>query len=401
MTLLHLITRLTMGGSARNTIDSAAACLRAGYRTLLATGPAQGELDLSDVARKSGCQLVSLPALCRQVSPWRDLAALFQTWSLLRRERVQIVHTHTSKAGFIGRLAASLARVPVVIHTPHGHIFHGYYGRFTTRLFVAMERLAARFSDRLVVLTDRGAEEHLQQGIGRRHQYVTIPSGVNLSSLRARAPKRERARANVGLKSTELVILGVGRLVPVKGFDVAIQAMPEVARQVPTARLMLLGEGPERERLEDLARRLDVHQRLRLLGASNDVAAFLAAADVLVAPSRNEGMGRALVEAMALGLPVVATRVGGIPCVVEDGSTGKLVPPEDAPALAAALVSLLRNATERLELGRRGQERAESFSLATMESRLLQLYREVAAEKGLPPRGKLPEPVAPPPSPLP
>jgi glycosyltransferase involved in cell wall biosynthesis len=382
-TLLHVITRLSLGGSARNTIDSAAAAVRAGYRTILATGPSGTEVDVTVAAEKTGSEVVVIPSFRRQVSPIHDLRALIQTMGFIRREHVQIVHTHTSKAGFIGRLAAYLSRVPVIIHTPHGHIFHDYYGRTLTRFFILLERFAARLSDRIVVLTDRGAEEHLARGIGRPHQYVTIPSGVDIQALRARAPTREQARKHLGWKEEKLYLLGIGRFVPVKGFDIALEAMPDVLKVVPEAHLILKGNGPERHALERAARDLAVQDKLTFVEASERVVPYISAADVLVMPSRNEGMGRVIVEAMSVGLPVVATRVGGIPDVVADGDSGNLVAPENPRALAQALIELLQDPHKRAELGECGKKRAERFSLPRMESLLLQLYRDVSAQKGL------------------
>ena len=383
MTLLHLITRLTLGGSARNTIDSTAASVRAGYDTILATGPSGNEVNISHLAEETGCRLEFIDSLRREISPLRDLRALLATVRLIRSNKVAIVHTHTSKAGFIGRLAARIAGVPAIIHTPHGHIFYGYFGRARTALFVALERWAATFSDRLITLTEQGIHEHLAQGIGKREQYEAIPSGVDTESLKRQAPARETARERLGYLPEERILVGVGRLAPIKGFDIAVRALPGLLARVPTARLVLVGEGPERAGLEELAVALGVRHRLTITGVADDVPAFLAAADLLVAPSRNEGMGRVLVEAMSLGVPVVAAKVGGVASVIEPGRSGELVAPDDHAALARAIILLLNN--QRLLEAYRvaGPARAEQFSLPVMERNLLALYRQVALEKGL------------------
>jgi glycosyltransferase involved in cell wall biosynthesis len=293
------------------------------------------------------------------------------------------VHTHTSKAGFVGRLAARLVGVPAVIHQPHGHIFYGYYGAGRTALFVTLERLAARWTDRIVTLTPRGIEEHLARGIGRREQYRTVPSGVPTSALRARSPGRAEARARLGLPDDAFVVAGLGRLVAIKGFDLLVAALPALAAAVPSARVVLVGDGPERMALEAQAESLGVSDRLLVTGATPDVAVGLAAADALAAPSRNEGMGRALVEAMALGLPVVGADVGGIPAVVTDGETGRLVPPDDAGALAAALAELGRDAALRAKLGAAAAARAEAFSTEVAHAAMRAVYDELALAKGL------------------
>ena len=385
MRLLHLITRLSLGGSARNTIDSAAAAVRAGYDTILATGPSGDEVDVTHLAAESGCRLEVIPSLRREIAPLRDLLALVEIVGLIRRERVAIVHTHTSKAGFLGRLAARLTKVPVVIHTPHGHIFYGYYGAARTSFFIALERWSATFSDALVALTDEDMREHLERRIGTRDQYRVIPSGVDLEAFRKRAPARDVARSGLGWNTHERILVGVGRLVPVKGFDVAVRALTKLRAALPEIRLVLVGDGPERSRLERLAAASGNLSHLTITGITGDVARFLAASDVVIAPSRNEGMGRVLVEAMALGKPVVASRVGGVPSVVSHGRSGTLVQPDSPDELARALIELLNDPARMKAYCEAAVERAEQFSLRVMEQGLIALYHQLASEKGLAP----------------
>jgi len=354
---LHVITRLTLGGSAENTLATMLALEAAGYAGSLAVGVAASDAASVNDARRRGATLHDVPGLGREVGP-RDAAALVRLWRLMRAQQPAIVHTHTSKAGFIGRLAARLAGVPVVIHQPHGHIFYGYYGPRRTAFYVALERLAARWTDRIVTLTERGIDEHLVRGIGERAQYRAVPSGV-------------------------FVVVGLGRFVPVKGFDVLITALPTLAAAVPSTCVLLVGDGPERVALEAQAGRLGVRDRLRCTGVTPDIAVCLAAADVLAAPSRNEGMGRALVEGMALGLPVVGSEVGGIPAVIADGETGWLVPPGDAAALAEALVELGRDAALCAKLGAAAAARAEAFSSRVAHAAMRAIYDELMFEKRL------------------
>ncbi|OGL10649.1 MAG: hypothetical protein A3I17_09705 [Candidatus Rokubacteria bacterium RIFCSPLOWO2_02_FULL_72_37] len=381
--VVHIITRLTLGGSSENTVATVVGLAAAGYTGTLAAGLAESEAAVVADARRRGCRVVDVPSLGREARWLADLAALRELYALIRRERPAIVHTHTSKAGFLGRLAARLARVPAVIHQPHGHIFYGYWGPGRTALYVALERWAARWTDRIVTLTERGTEEHLARRIGRAAQYAAVPSGVPTSALRAAAPERGAARARLGLDPAAYVVVGVGRLISVKGFDTLVAALPRLAAEIPSAHVVLVGEGPERAALVSRAAALGVGSRLTLAGATAGVATYLAAADVLAAPSRNEGMGRALVEAMAVGLPVVATAVGGIPGVVVDGESGRLVRPDDADALAAVLVELGRDARLREALGRAARARAEAFSSAVALDRMRAVYDALARAKGL------------------
>jgi glycosyltransferase involved in cell wall biosynthesis len=382
--VLHVITRLCLGGSSANTVAQVLTLRRAGYDCRLIVGAGESDAGTLDDARQRGCPLVPLPGLGREVSPSRDLAALAALIRLMRRERPMIVHTHTSKAGFIGRLAARLAGVPVVVHQPHGHIFYGYYGALRSALFVRVERLAARWTHRIVTLTERGTAEHLARGIGRDPQFVAIPSGVPTATLRARAPARAVARARLGIAEDDFAVVGVGRLVYVKGFDLLVAALPRVVGELPAARLVLVGDGPDRAALKAQAVRLGVADRVVLAGAVAGAGAglldYLAAADVCAAPSRNEGMGRALVEAMALGLPVVGAAVGGVPDVVGPDEAGRLVPAEDSQALADALIELGQDAVLRQKLGEAAGARAEQFTTEVADARLLELYATLVRE---------------------
>lgn len=381
--VVHVITRLTLGGSSENTVGQCIALRDAGYDCVLAAGLEESETATVDDARHRDVRIAPVPALGREVSSRRDLAALAQLARLMRRERAQVVHTHTSKAGFLGRLAARLARVPAVIHQPHGHIFYGYYGPRRSAFYVALERRAARWCDRIVTLTERGTDEHLAHGIGRRVQFETIPSGVPTAALRDRAPERALARARGGVPAGAYVIVAVGRFVVVKGFDLLLAALPRVLAEVPETYVVLVGDGPERAALESQAAGLGVAERVRFAGATGEVVTWLAAADVCAAPSRNEGMGRALVEAMALGLPVIGAAVGGIPSVVGDDEAGRLVAPDDVPALGAALALLGRDTALRAKLAEAARARAEGFSTRVADQRLLALYAALTRAKGL------------------
>ena len=381
--VLHVITRLTLGGSSENTVASIVGLARAGYDCALAVSFRESEAAVLEDARRRGVRLIDVRSLGREVALLSDLAALRQLWRILRAERPAIVHTHTSKAGFIGRLAARIARVPAVIHQPHGHIFYGYYGPRLTAFYAALERRAARWSDRIITLTDQGIEEHLARSIGRREQFTTVPSGVDVDRLRAAAPPRAEARRRLGLPPDAFIVVALGRFVPIKGFDLLVEALPAVVAGVGSARLLLIGDGPERAALEGRAAALGVAGRMQITGAMTDVTGYLAAADVVAVPSRNEGMGRVLVEAMALGIPVVGAAVGGIPAVIVDGECGRLVPPDDPPALATALVDLGRDGALRGKLGGAARRRAEAFSTAEAEAKMRAVYDELVREKRL------------------
>jgi glycosyltransferase involved in cell wall biosynthesis len=295
------------------------------------------------------------------------------------------VHTHTSKAGALGRVAAWLAGVPVIIHTPHGHIFYGYYGPAMSRVIRLFERLLALITDRIVTLTDRGAQEHVQYRIAAPDKFVTIPSGIVLSAFRSIQADPAVKRNELGLPTEGPVIGTVGRLVPIKGHEWLLKAAPLVLAEFPHAMFVFLGEGPLLGWLQQLAAGLGISGHVMFMGTRQDVPECLAVFDLFAFPSLNEGMGRALIEAMAVGLPAVATRVGGIPDVVADGETGLLVPARDEAALADALLKLLRDPARRRAYGhaaRRSMD--ERFDVNAMVRAIDRLYDAAWYEKHAP-----------------
>ena len=374
--VLHIITRMDVGGSSDDTLILATRLPRPEFDSALISGPTLDPVpDLAERLAEAAVPWIQVPHLRRPVSVPRDLMALRDLRQRIRALGPDIVHTHSSKAGFVGRMAARMAGVPRIFYTPHGHVFHSYYGPPLTRMFIALERFAARFTERIVVLTDAEAEQHLAVGVGRPGQFVKIPSGVDLAAVRAEAAGGARVRRELGLSGETPVIGTVARLVAVKGLCYLVEAMPEILGRCPDAHLVLAGDGDQRPTLERLARELGVADRVHLLGFRRDAAAVTAALNVFVLPSLNEGQGRVLVTAMALGVPIVATQVGGVPEVVEDGCQGLLVPAADPRALGQAVAAVLTRPECAAALGAAGRSRAPLFSSEVMVARHAELYR--------------------------
>lgn len=368
--VLHVITRLVVGGAQENTLLTAQGLRARGYEVELAAGPETGPEGVLPVPE--GIVFYAVPTLVREVRPLADLRALWDLYRLMRRG-YDVVHTHTSKAGVLGRIAARLAGVPVVVHTPHGHVYHGYGGRVRSRLFVWVERLLARWTDVLVALTESERREHLAEKVGRAEQWCVIPSGVEIERYRKPTPLR---RSDLGLPEASFVVGCVARLVPVKGIEDAITATAQLVDLTPPVHLVLVGDGPQRGALQKLAGQLGVRERVHFLGLRRDVPDLLPVFDILVLPSRNEGMGRVLVEAQAAGVPVVATRVGGVPDLVSEGQTGRLVPPGDPAALAAAIRSLAEDRAALTQMRDAARAHvAEYLSAEAMVASLEAVYR--------------------------
>ncbi len=379
----HIITRLCKGGAQENTFNTVrlANCER--FEVDLVSGPTRGdEGSIEDDVRQAGIEIIREPFLVRNPAPVRDYLVLRRLAKLFRSKRYDIVHTHTSKAGFLGRLAAERVGIPIVVHTPHGNIFEGYFSKYATYLFTWMERHAARRTDRIIALTPGGIGAYISQDIGQREQYRTVFSGIDLSPYAEAVANRDATRENMGMSRDDFVVGAVGRLEPVKGFPYLIEAAKIIAKELPDARFVLAGDGSQSEVLSEMAGALG--GKFMFLGMRDDVPALMAAFDVLVVPSINEGMGRVLLEAGAASLPAVAANVGGVPDVLDDGVTGLLVPSRDAAAISQAVVGLAKDLELRRKMG--GAARAKvvpDYGIERMVEQIESLYEELIEEKKL------------------
>lgn len=375
LSVLHVITRLVVGGAQENTLATATGLRDRGHRVVLVTGPSGGpEGSLLPRAHELGVEPLIVPDLVREVSPARDLRALRHLRRIILDDEFDLVHTHTSKAGALGRIAARIAGAATIVHTPHGHVFDGYFGRATTRAFIAVERMLAKTTDAMVAISETCREDHLRLGIGLPERFVTIPSGIPAP---ARAD-RVSSRCALGVDD-EMVVGCVGRLAPVKGQDVLLDAFARIAPRHPAVRLALVGDGPARATLEAQADALGLNGSVRFLGLRSDAPELLAGFDVYVQPSLNEGMGRALAMAMRAGLPVVATRVPGPRELI--GEAGTLVAPGNVDALAHALDALLADEALRRAWAKAARARAAEFwSEEAMVGAIERLYLDLMAE---------------------
>jgi len=302
-------------------------------------------LDLGRLDRSLG--LRRIVSLGREISPLNDARALAELVRIARSFRPHIVHTHLAKAGTLGRLAARVVGARAVVHTYHGTVFRGYFSPAKSRLFVQIERALAHLTTRIVAITTRQRRELLALRIGDDRKIVEIPLGLELAPFLV-PRERSDARRLLGLPTSVPVVTIVARLVPVKNVSLFLRAM---ARIPEPALAVIVGDGQERTRLERESSALGISSRCRFLGWQGDMPSVYAAADVVVLTSRNEGSPVSIMEAMASGRPVVATAVGGVPDVVRPGTTGILVPPDDAAALATATRSLLLDPLIRERFG--------------------------------------------------
>ena len=387
--VIHVLTRFDKGGSAENTCLTCLGLDPELYDVLLVVGASEEsgmgpeeracvEENLARL-RARGVKILTLAELVRRVSPVNDLVSLFALWRLFCRQRPRIVHTHTSKAGIVGRWAAWLAGVPVIVHTPHGHVFWGYFGPARTRFFILLEKLSALVTDRLVMLTEQERRDHLRVGIAPEERFVTIHSGVDLAPLASARAARDEARRELGIPDGAFAVGTVGRLTAIKGPGVLMEAARAVIERRPESVFVFLGAGELLEALQAQAAAAGIAAHVRFAGWRPDAARMMSALDCFAFPSINEGMGKALVEAMALEKPVVASRVGGIIDLVDDGVNGFLVPVADPQALAVRILFYLENPGTARRMARRAAETAAAYGSAAMVRKIEALYAEFAS----------------------
>jgi len=342
------------------------------------------------VAEQQGVEVVALPDLHREISPLHDLRAAHRLAALIRRIRPHILHTHTAKAGAVGRTAAVLAgsaRPPIVVHTFHGHVLRGYFGPVRTGFFRMLERSLASSTTALVAVSPEVRDDLVSLGVAPSEKFTVIRLGVELEERVDTSPEaRIRARRMMGIPEDRFTVGWIGRMTGVKRTDNILLAFKQLRERGVDACLCLVGDGPDREGTEELAHELGIIRDCLFLGYQDDVAPFYAAFDALVLPSANEGTPVSAIEALAAGRPVVATRVGGVPDVVRDGIDGFLVDPGDVEALAERLARLAADPALARQMGEAGRARVlERYSVERLIDDVDRLYRKLLEEKGLVP----------------
>jgi len=383
--VLRAITRLNIGGPAIHAILLTRGLQNDRFSSVLVTGlegPREGSM--RDLADRHGVQPRIVRELGREVSPLNDVRATLAMYRLIREHRPHIVHTHMAKAGTAGRLAARLARVPIIVHTFHGHTFHSYWGPLKSRIFLEIERSLGKVTDRVIAITEAQKADIATYGVAPTRKIAVIPLGLEIEPMLTAEQQRGRLRAELGIGDNQPLIGIVARLVPIKAHEVFLKAAATIRAAAPDATFLIIGDGERRAELEALARELGVDAATRFLGWREDMREVYADLDVVTLCSNNEGSPVALIEALAAARPVVSTRVGGVPNVVHDGESGLLVPPRDPAAFADAVLTLLRDPATAARYGEAGRKAVfPHHSSGRLVQDIERLYLELAREKGL------------------
>jgi glycosyltransferase involved in cell wall biosynthesis len=382
MRIAHVITRLILGGAQENVVLCCEDLMRDyGDDVLLITGPALGpEGSLLDRARAGGVPLAIVPSLRRAIRPGRDLAAYRAIGNALREFRPEVVHTHSAKAGILGRAVAWRMEVPAVIHTVHGAPFHPYQSAWARAFFRGCERWAARRCHALVSVADAMTDLLVGAGVAPREKFTTIYSGIEVGPLLQSDRLRDAVRSRLGYRPEHVVIGKIARLFHLKGHEYLVEAAKRLVCADPRVRFLLVGDGVLRDQLEQWIRVAGMEEYFQFVGLAppEEIPGLVAAMDIVVHASLREGLARALVHGLLAGKPVVSFDVDGAREVVLDGVTGYLVPPRDYGTLAVALQRLAADRTLRTRLGGQGRARfQEQFCHRRMTRDLRALYERL------------------------
>jgi len=377
--VLHPITRLIVGGAQENTMFTAALLDKNRYQVEILSGPQTGsEGSLIEEVRARDIPLTIVPELVREINPWKDFRALSKMSGAMRNMRCAIVHTHSSKAGILGRLAARLASVPIIIHTVHGWSFHDHMSPLTRRTYIQLERQAALFSNAIITVSNRDIEKGLAARIGSRQQYHLIRSAIPLDEFNPSKFDRNAVRQELGIPDDAYVIGSIGRFSSQKNPLDWIRIAGEINHTVDNVHFLLVGDGPLRSEVEMMLKSEGLWEQTTLTGLRRDVPRMLSAMDIFMLTSLWEGLPRTIPQAMAMGIPVIANRVGGIPEVIQEGVTGYLCQPGEINKTAEVCIYLINHPMKRAEMGSKGRAFVENeFSLDVMIDQISTLYEDL------------------------
>ncbi len=379
MRIAHIITRLIIGGAQENTLLTCEGLHRRGHDVLLITGPQAGpEGSLLGEACAPGYQVVVLHSMVREVSPLMDWQCLAEMRELIARFKPAVVHTHSSKAGILGRVAAHDAGVPCIIHTIHGMSFNRTQPWPVRLTYRGLEQFCAGYTNHLISVADAMTQQAVEAGLGDPSKYTTIYSGIRTDWFDPARHNRAEIRRRWGFEPEHIVVGKVARMSPNKGYEHVIPAMIAAAREEPRLRFVWIGDGEKRPEYESQLREAGIRDRVHLVGLilPHEIPRVIAGMDILVHASEWEGLARTLVQALLMERPAISFDIDGAPEVVFPGETGELVPLGDDKGMARAILKLAGDEGLRRQYGRRGREIClRRFDHQTMVDRIVDVYQ--------------------------
>ena len=377
--VLHLITRLIVGGAQENTMYTAALLDKRKFMVEVLSGPQTGsEGSLIEEVQAQGIPLTILPNLLRQVSLFNDLHSLWWMTRFIRRHGFQIVHTHSSKAGILGRLAARLAGVPIIIHTVHGWSFHEYMSSLARMTYIFLEKWMASFTNALIVVSRKDIEKGLHAGIGTPDRYHLIRSAIPLDLFKPSTIERQTIRKELGISKNAIVVGNIGRFSHQKNPLDWVRVAGFLGREFPEARFLLVGDGPLKSKVEKLLVQEGIYEKTIMPGLRRDAGRLMSAMDIFMLTSLWEGLPRVIPQAMAMMLPIVANSIDGVSEIVMDGEAGFLCIPGDIPTMVERCSELIKDPIRRNEMGQKGRTFIiEEFDIQKMIAQIEALYERL------------------------
>jgi len=385
--VLHIITRLILGGAQENTIFTVCGLNKSDYyKVELATGPPIGpEGSLIEEAEKRGIKLTIIPHMRREINFFRDLLAFIELYLLIKKGKYTIIHTHSSKAGILGRLAARIAGVKIIIHSVHGLPFFEYQNGFLNYVYILCERFAALFTDRLISVCDAMARKAIAAGVAKEDKFRTIYSGMELEHYYNSDVSIAEKQKELNLDPDVPVVGNISRLFEFKGHNYLLEAASRVVEVFPEAKFLLVGDGILRDRLIRQAEDLKIRDNIVFTGLveRKEIPKLISVMDVVVHTSLREGLPRVLTEALAMAKPVIAFEIDGMPEIIKDGENGYLIPPKDSIKLADSIIHLLKDKEKARRMGKAGRGMVNpAFELEVMVERISDVYKESIEERG-------------------
>ena len=375
--VLHVITKLELGGAQKQLLSLLGRLDKERFNPFLFT--ARDGILGAEALAISGLKVERSIFLERPINPLRDILALIEVYFFIRKNNIQIVHTHSSKAGILGRLAARLARAKLIIHTVHGWSFNDYQPALFRKLIILLEKFAAQFTDILVVVSHHDKQKGLKNHIGREEKYTLIRYGIDYEEFDRRRPDIKK---ELGIDSGDLVVANISCFKPQKSPLDFVRLAYLVKQSIPGVKFLLIGDGLLRKRIERAILRFNIQERMILTGWRRDIPDILSTVDVFVLTSLWEGLPLAALEALASSRPVIATNTGGISEVVIEGENGFLVSPGDEKGMCEKLIALLRDKSTREKMSEKTKEALpQDFLLDNMIGRTQSLYENLFYNK--------------------
>jgi len=383
ISVIHIITRLIVGGAQENTIYTAELLDKKRFNASIISGPQTGsEGSLIEEARARDVQIKIMPSLLREISPLNDVITMINLVRIFRQEPIDIIHTHSSKAGIIGRLAAHIAGIPIIIHTVHGWSFHDFMSPIIRQIYIILERWAASFTDAIIVVTQKDIQKGLDAHIGKPEKYHLIRSAIPMEQFKPNQSTRDYQRNQFNIPTEAIIIGNVGRFSPQKNPFDWIKIAGQIGRKNPQVYFLLVGDGPLRKEVEIQIEKEKLSNRFILTGLRRDVPELLSVMDIFLITSLWEGLPRVILQAMSMRLPIVANRADGASEVIQNGVNGFLCEPGTIDCAVKACQKLVSNPTLRHELGEKGYNTVcKEFDLDRMIKQIEQLYTDILSKK--------------------